>query len=151
MIFKVLITTYVFEFPPYFKEASIGGKQYPVEMLRSRPKTAFSKFANDRGKEEGGGGDPEEEERVNEFLTALAVCHTVQVAEAEDLVAEAHVNQAFVDDMGATGPTSDTKFIKDRLEYNAASPDEKALVEACEQFGVQVTCQDLTCYFPVYW
>ena len=25
------------------------------------------------------------------------------------------------------------------LEYNAASPDEKALVEACGSFGVQVT------------
>ena len=120
-------------------------------MLRNRPKTAFSKFANDRGEEEGGGGDPEEEERVDEFLTALAVCHTVQVAEAEDLVAEAHDNQAFVDDMGATGPSSDTKSTKDRLEYNAASPDEKALVEACEQFGVQVTWPGFTSSSPVYW
>ena len=127
-----------------FKEASIGGRQYPSDVLRRRPNTAsaFSSFANDSrrndhqlpGRKNEVEGDPEEEERVNEFLTALAVCHTVQVADQEEDAAEAHVNEGFV---GDSGVSRETGFTADRLEYNAASPDEKALVEACEQFGVQ--------------
>ena len=126
-----------------FKEASIGGRQYPSDVLRQRPNTAsaFSNFANDSrhndqlaGRKNEVEGDPEEEERVNEFLTALAVCHTVQVADQEEDATEAHVNQGFV---GDSGLSRETGFTADRLEYNAASPDEKALVEACEQFGVQ--------------
>ena len=125
-----------------FKEASIGGRQYPSEVLQRRPKTAsaFSSFANDsqqnnQGKRgDDGDGDPEEEERVNEFLTALAVCHTVQVADQEDAAPQGHVNHGFV---GDSGGSRETGFVTERLEYNAASPDEKALVEACEQFGVQ--------------
>ena len=75
------------------QEASIGGKQYPSEALAEKPRSGFSSFANDQeggdveggggeqgGREEGGEGqDPVEEEKVAEFLTALAVCHTVQV------------------------------------------------------------------------
>ena len=139
-----------------FKEASIGGRQYPSDVLKQRPNTAsaFSNFANDSRhtdnlKERGNeiDGDPEEEERVNEFLTALAVCHTVQVAEQEgEATAEAHVNQGFV---GDSGVSRETGFMAEKLEYNAASPDEKALVEACEQFGVQflgeVEAETVTC------
>ena len=126
-----------------FKEASIGGRQYPSDVLRRRPNTAsaFSKFANDSRhndqlpwRQNEVEGDPEEEERVNDFLTALAVCHTVQVADQEEDASGTHVNQGFVEDSGVS---RETGFIADRLEYNAASPDEKALVEACEQFGVQ--------------
>ena len=66
------------------QEASIGGKQYPFGALAEKPRSGFSSFANDKegGEEQLGGGegqDPVEEEKVAEFLTALAVCHTVQV------------------------------------------------------------------------
>ncbi|XP_071540026.1 phospholipid-transporting ATPase IF-like [Panulirus ornatus] len=55
------------------------------------------------------------------FLETLALCHTVQVT----LNSSAEVE----DPMNKTG-------IKLSKEYQAASPDEKALVEACARFGV---------------
>lgn len=52
------------------------------------------------------------EKKVKRFLEALALCHTVQVAHPND---------------------KDTVRI---MEYNASSPDEKALVEACQNYGI---------------
>ena len=52
--------------------------------------------------------DLQKEATVREFLEVLALCHTVEV----------------------------TGEVDGRMVYNAASPDEKALVEACHNYGV---------------
>ena len=52
--------------------------------------------------------DLQREATVREFLEVLALCHTVEV----------------------------TGEVDGRMVYNAASPDEKALVEACHNYGV---------------
>ena len=51
--------------------------------------------------------------KIRRFLETLALCHTVQAAKSNDKV-------------------EDPKLI----QYNASSPDEKALVEACKKYGV---------------
>ena len=62
------------------------------------------------------------ERSVRKFFEVLALCHTVQVAPKT--------------------PTKSTKNVKidtndpNDLVYNASSPDEKAIVEACRQYGV---------------
>ena len=59
---------------------------------------------------------------VKKFLQVLALCHTVQVAPKRS--------------------TKSTKNLKkslkrpDEIVYNASSPDEKAIVEACRNYGV---------------
>ena len=52
--------------------------------------------------------DLQKEATVRDFLEVLALCHTVEV----------------------------TGEVGGRMVYNAASPDEKALVEACHNYGV---------------
>ena len=52
--------------------------------------------------------DLQKEATVRDFLEVLALCHTVEV----------------------------TGEVGGRIVYNAASPDEKALVEACHNYGV---------------
>jgi hypothetical protein len=55
------------------------------------------------------------------------------VADPEEDAVEVHLNKGFVGDDGVEGPRAE----EEKLEYNAASPDEKALVEACGQAGVR--------------
>ncbi|XP_047469990.1 phospholipid-transporting ATPase IF-like [Penaeus chinensis] len=58
------------------------------------------------------------------FLETLALCHTVQVTTREK-------------DTGEVIASSDEMELAEmKLEYQAASPDEKALVEACARYGV---------------
>ncbi|XP_061397318.1 phospholipid-transporting ATPase IF-like [Musca vetustissima] len=52
------------------------------------------------------------EDKEKEFFRALTLCHTVQIAQSQ---------------------LEDTAY--DLLEYQASSPDEKALLEACRQLG----------------
>ena len=77
-----------------FQEASIAGVQYSASSLQQSVAGTFSSFTNDastsRVQEEPGDGDtgdssdsnisPETEIQISDFLTALSVCHTVQVA-----------------------------------------------------------------------
>ena len=62
------------------------------------------------------------ERSVRKFLEVLSLCHTVQVAPKI--------------------PTNSTKNVTLDVDdpydlvYNASSPDEKAIVEACRQYGV---------------
>ena len=62
------------------------------------------------------------EKSVLKFFEVLALCHTVQVAPKK--------------------PSKSTKNVKidtktpNELIYNASSPDEKAIVEACRNYGV---------------
>ena len=85
-----------------FKEASINGVKHDLESLKA-PSAAVA----DRSKE------PE----ITEFLTALCVCHTVQVAEDEE---------------------------DDEIHYTAASTDEKAIIGACADLGVQFIGEEET-------
>ena len=85
-----------------FKDASINGVKHDLESLKA-PSAAVA----DRSKE------PE----ITEFLTALCVCHTVQVAECEE---------------------------DDEIHYTAASTDEKAIIEACADLGVQFIGEEET-------
>ena len=118
-----------------FKEASINGVQYDAEALQR--KGQFSSFTNqsDRTREEyedlDGAADLENEIDITEFLTVLAVCHTVQVASSH--------GGAGVDNAGYQ---PDQQF--EHLQYDAASPDEKALIEACASFGVQFLGEEET-------
>ena len=120
-----------------FKEASIGGVQYDSQALK-RIKTTFSSFTNDAmSKNEDSDNleaiqNPEEDIKIAEFLTALSVCHTVQVASKENVSGVAgYDNKGYV-------PDDDNEV----LEYNASSPDEKALVEACAMFGMKFLGED---------
>ena len=77
-----------------FQEASIAGVQYSASSLQQSVAGTYSSFTNDtstsREQEEPGDGDtgdnsdsiisPETEIQISDFLTALSVCHTVQVA-----------------------------------------------------------------------
>ena len=75
--------------------------------------------------------------------------NTLQV-HSEEEISEVYVNEAFVGDSAVPMIGRETEAVSvigretevARMEYNAASPDEKALVEACEQFGVQVEGRD---------
>ncbi|XP_063587214.1 phospholipid-transporting ATPase IF-like isoform X2 [Penaeus indicus] len=63
-------------------------------------------------------------ETLEIFLETLALCHTVQVTTRER-------------DTGEVIASSDEMELAEmKLEYQAASPDEKALVEACARYGV---------------
>ena len=77
-----------------FKNASINGVKYVSEALKVSP--AISD----------GGKEPE----ISEFLTALCLCHTVQVTGSEE---------------------------DQQIHYTAASTDEKAIIEACADLGVK--------------
>ena len=81
------------------------------------------------GRREGG-----EERQIVEFLTALALCHTVQVAEASPEDNLGCDNESFVFDEEDEAMVAAMRGR--RLAYTASSPDEKALVEAAHRLGV---------------
>ena len=85
-----------------FKDASINGVKHDLESLKA-PSAAVA----DRSKES----------EITEFLTALCVCHTVQVAEDEE---------------------------DDEIHYTAASTDEKAIIGACADLGIQFIGEEET-------
>ncbi|XP_042236213.1 LOW QUALITY PROTEIN: phospholipid-transporting ATPase IF-like [Homarus americanus] len=63
-------------------------------------------------------------DNLDTFLETLALCHTVQVTPTSRSTTEA-----------ITTPQG-IQLSDFRLQYQAASPDEKALVEACARYGV---------------
>ena len=113
-----------------FKEASINGIKFDHQALKTKNK--FSSFTNESGVDDR--DDPSEDNDVlneiyiSDFLTVLGVCHTVQVATGDG------------DGVDNKGYDPDDNF--EHLQYNAASPDEKALIEACASFGVQFLGQE---------
>ena len=125
-----------------FKEASINGVQYDSNALRGVT-SRFSSFTNDTNstilESKNTLNYPSEinlenEIQICDFLTALSVCHTVQVGnESEMNNHEGIDNQAYEPDQNY-----------EQLEYNAASPDEKALIEACASFGVKFLGEEET-------
>ena len=119
-----------------FKEASINGVQYDAGALAGVSGN-FSSFTNDSGSRdsegEGSNLSAESEIQICEFLTALSVCHTVQVASQGS--GGAKVNHGRGTGHDNRGYEQDD--IYEHLEYNAASPDEKALIEACASFGIK--------------
>ena len=60
---------------------------------------------------------------MEEMLTAMALCHTVRVDKKDNL---------------ATGAYSETGH---EYDYQASSPDEKALVEAARKY-VPILCME---------
>ncbi|XP_042857973.1 phospholipid-transporting ATPase IF-like [Penaeus japonicus] len=63
-------------------------------------------------------------EALETFLETLALCHTVQVTTREKATGE------------VIATSDEMELAEMKLEYQAASPDEKALVEACARYGV---------------
>ena len=63
------------------------------------------------------------------FLTALALCHTLNVIgnNRKKIKTSAGSDQ----NTGMDNPAFD--FSEDKIEYQASSPDEKALAEACQR------------------
>ncbi|XP_070539119.1 phospholipid-transporting ATPase IF-like isoform X5 [Ptychodera flava] len=70
---------------------------------------------------------PEDQVKMQEFLTALALCHVVHVHQPKKNGAVTEVD----------GPVDNSS--PPVLEYQASSPDEKALVEAASRNGVIFT------------
>ena len=129
-----------------FKEASINGLQYDSEAL-SRVNSSFSSFTNsearDRDTESGGSHQEisaESEIQICEFLTALSVCHTVQVASQNRV----RGSKSLGNNTGRDNPGYECDDNYEHLEYNAASPDEKALIEACAAFGIKFIGEEET-------
>ena len=124
-----------------FKEASINGIQYSSNSLKGVT-SRFSSFTNDSRttdielKELQQEVSVENEIQVCDFLTALSVCHTVQVA--NDIPSDGVDNAGYVPDHNY-----------EQLEYNAASPDEKALIEACASFGIKFIGEEETDKFII--
>lgn len=65
---------------------------------------------------------------MQEFFRTIALCHTVQVAEKKK-----SSTSVFTD--------SDNEYV-DMPEYQASSPDEKALLEASYKFGFQFISEE---------
>ena len=129
-----------------FKEASISGLQYDSEALAGAS-TNFSSFTNSeaRDRDNSSGGSHQEisaesEIQICEFLTALSVCHTVQVASQNTVSG----SKSKVSKTGCDNPGYECDDNYEHLEYNAASPDEKALIEACASFGIKFIGEEET-------
>lgn len=94
-----------------FKECSIDG----VKFFDRGGNLVYEENGDGVDRIDGGGENEyiPDERTVRRFLEVLALCHTVEATEQE-----------------GTG----------RITYSAASPDEKALVEACSNYGVVFRC-----------
>ena len=85
--------------------------------------------------------------RILMFLRVICLCHSVQVASRETQEEPGHGwdNESYVTD--DQDFTTDLKVENvsqncfqpwhDKVEYNASSPDEKALIEASSELGLQ--------------
>jgi len=114
-----------------FKEASINGRKYSSQQLLPKNAT-FSSYCNepnpcteDDSFLDNSYADPQDEVYISQFLSGLCVCHTVQVGASGGR--QAYVNQSFEN-------TEPQLYVE--VQYNASSPDEKAIVEACQKFGM---------------
>ena len=81
---------------------------------------------------------PKQEKRIHQFLMALCLCHSGQVAPRErsdnaDMFYGCD-NESFVSD---EADTAGVPLNLDSVEYNAASPDEKAILEGCSFLGMK--------------
>ncbi|XP_042236307.1 phospholipid-transporting ATPase IF-like isoform X2 [Homarus americanus] len=65
-------------------------------------------------------------DEVERFLVTLALCHTVKVAVPSPTMSKG----------GKKRSTNDTHLHTLTPDYQASSPDEKALVEACARYGI---------------
>ena len=134
-----------------FKAASIAGTLYSVEDLRKRKRFKCS-YADMAGRTHYDEVDTSEEPKITErqekkihqFLMALCLCHSGQVTPKEDIIRDGDLfygcsNESFVsdeDDVDGLGHSL-TKF-----EYNAPSPDEKAILEGCSELGMKFAGED---------
>ena len=134
-----------------FKEASITGLQYDSEALRGAT-SKFSSFSNhssssvsasrDRDSDRVREISAESEIQICDFLTALSVCHTVQVASQSQTRDKPQNGVSSYRGVDNAGYEHDDSY--EHLEYNAASPDEKALIEACASFGIKFIGEEET-------
>ena len=136
--------------------ASIAGRQYSVcDLLVRRRQGRCS--ATDQS-----GPNIKTEKKIHQFLMALCLCHSGQVRpdstrsgmEVPDLCFTLKVaprertaagpsdlfygcdNQSFVSEE-SPGESDGVPLNLDSLEYNAASPDEKAILEGCSYLGMK--------------
>ena len=100
-----------------FKECSIGGVKFADQMEN----LVCIDYQN---------SEKLNERSVRKFLEVLALCHTVQAA------SKRKDETRTTDDINDESTTTTTGSNPFDLIYSAASPDEKAIVEACRNYGV---------------
>ena len=126
-----------------FKEASIDGSKYSMTDLsyRRAGRCSFSVACMDETDSRESFRDPKEEKKIHQFLMALSLCHTVQVAKNESTgnkdILNGCDNQSFV----ADDDDLDSQSFRN-IEYNASSPDEKAIIAACNSLGMKYVGED---------
>ena len=139
--------------------ASIAGRQYRTlsDLVVRRRRTGRCSASDQRGQL-----DLKTEKKIHQFLMALCLCHSGQVRpdsarsgmEVSDLCFTLKVaprertaagpsdlfygcdNQSFVSEE-SPGESDGVPLNLDSLEYNAASPDEKAILEGCSYLGMK--------------
>ena len=100
-----------------FKECSIGGVKFADQMEN----LVCIDYQN---------SEKLNERSVRKFLEVLALCHTVQAA------SKRKDETRTTDDINDESTTTTAGSNPFDLIYSAASPDEKAIVEACRNYGV---------------
>lgn len=126
-----------------FKQASIAGIKY-IKM--ENPDN--SRHPYELVRKEGAEIEDDNEENIQHFLEVLSLCHTVQISDRADLEAQN------IQKSQSSGHIKLLKNIKNKISaakvkkvseeadveggmfYTASSPDEKALVEACDHLGL---------------
>ena len=132
-----------------FKAASIAGSMYSLEDLKIKRRAYCSVADLSRsGYDEVDGVrssqfSERQERKIHQFLMALCLCHSGQVNPKEDVKDKELFygcsNESFVtdeDDVDGLGESL-AKF-----EYNAPSPDEKAILEGCSYLGMKFAGED---------
>lgn len=67
---------------------------------------------------------------IEDFLTTLALCHTVTIT------GSSKKSKKNDEDIGLENTAFD--FQRGEYEYQASSPDEKALTEACQRYSLEM-------------
>ena len=134
-----------------FKGASVAGTMYLINDLKSKrkPRCSIADVMKTRQYDQVDGAvvstklSSKQEKKIHQFLMALCLCHSGQVAPKEDVndgdLFYGCSNESFVtddDDINGIGDNL-TKF-----EYNADSPDEKAILEGCSYLGMKFAGED---------
>ena len=134
-------------FNNFFSGASIAGTMYSVEELkiRKKPKCSYINVASQFDQVDGAvttaSFSARQEKKIHQFLMALCLCHSAQVAPREELkdgdLFYGCSNESFISDEDDVTGNNLAKY-----EYNAASPDEKAILEGCSYLGMKYAGED---------
>ena len=79
---------------------------------------------------------------VEQFLVTLALCHTVHIANGSDRKSRDQPVSQGIDNVSFAPDVFD-------YDYQASSPDDKALVEACRRFEIFIKSTNTWIHTPV--